>query len=300
MRNQKIYFLLFFTLLCCAKSFGQLGPVKYKDVAEIQKRNLLVALVEPSEKITAEQAENYNKALMEAVKLHWTTHKTFEAKPSSEVFKLYSEKNTNYSVIKYDVIKVDRMENHVVVDSWNVGNIGFTLIEHAFDKKPDFIMNQPITTLSPTNIDFYVAVKTFQNWMDFRSAKKNIITDGKRAAVENAKTFKTKTLLLNKAFLDPKLTTTEIKEVFPYNYKIVDNEEIEKAILEKDPNYLFVYIAPLNVWNPTQLGQQVLDTQNISMLGISLNTFSMRGASYGQVISKSDFPEYQRYVREGK
>src|SRR4051794_18978554 len=121
---------LFISFILLAKICNaQIGPVKYKDVAEIQKRALILALVEPTEKITAAQAETYNKALIEAVKLHWTTHKIFEAKPSSEVFKLYTAKSTNYSVIKYDIIKVDRVENNMVVDSWNVGNIGFALIE---------------------------------------------------------------------------------------------------------------------------------------------------------------------------
>src|SRR5688572_2209676 len=102
MRISRIYFLLLSFILISFGSFGQLGPVKYKDVAEIQKRTLLLALVEPSEKVTPAQAEKYNQYLTDAVKRHWSTHKTFEAKPVSEVLKLYNEKNNQYAVIQYD------------------------------------------------------------------------------------------------------------------------------------------------------------------------------------------------------
>jgi hypothetical protein len=50
-----------------------------------------------------------------------------------------------------------------------------------------------------------------------------------------------KTLLIPTTFADSKMTEKEIKEVYPYAYKIVSPEEIAKAILTKDATCIVAY-----------------------------------------------------------
>jgi hypothetical protein len=59
---------------------------------------------------------------------------------------------------------------------------------------------------------------------------------------DNIKDIKGKTLYLLKEELAPNVNTeAKIKKIYPYDFKIVTQEDIEKAIKDRDPNVVFLH-----------------------------------------------------------
>ena len=59
-----------------------------------------------------------------------------------------------------------------------------------------------------------------------------------------ASDLKSKTLLINKDYLQEKfITLGQIKSIYKYNVRIVDKEEIEKAVNEQNPDKAYFYIV---------------------------------------------------------
>jgi hypothetical protein len=113
----------------------------------------------------------------------------------------------------------------------------------------------------------------------------------------NSKILKGKTLLLDKNDVDSDLNWSEIKAIYKYNFKIVTSAEIEKAIINLDPNYAIIQIVSLQVGKGNVNAHIIHETQTGRILGYVVPTvaFGIQGTSlitYNSKIKKKQLKEY--------
>jgi hypothetical protein len=101
----------------------------------------------------------------------------------------------------------------------------------------------------PTEGDLALGLQMMQNFLQARldGKKRNEILD---EAKENKSLLESKTLLIDRQDIKGGLSQAQIKSAYPYPFKIVDYQTIEKAILDRDKNFAVVQIIPLRTGVP--------------------------------------------------
>lgn len=147
-----------------------------------------------------------------------------------EVFRVYAESSSGYGTHVNEFTR-----------------FSIKLGEKYDKKRPVFFIDVPISyhnqKLYLTKSDIYFAVRFIQNHLIARKSgrrqgalyKEN---EGKEGKLEN------KTLLIDRALMDPKLEEKDIPTYYTYPYKVTDEKEIEKALSENDGRYAYVAITP--------------------------------------------------------
>ncbi len=255
--------VLILFLLVSPKIFGQFGQGKPEDIQDIKKRTLILILEEEDEKIIKklskkpnelkfykEEIKRLNADLAETASKFWTFTTTQLVKTRAEVESLKASKNKTHAVLAFDRYQATDWAgdfygfNRYVINSKLIGALFLDLIEDFEDKKSVSVQNLP--NLVPTKADLAAGLEMMQNYLNARSSgkKRKETMDEVR---ENSSQLKSKILLLDKEDLKGKLKEADIKAIYPFQYKIVDYAEIEKAILEKDAQYAFIQIVPLSI-----------------------------------------------------
>jgi hypothetical protein len=120
--------------------------------------------------------------------------------------------------------------------------------EKYTSKRPVFYQDV-ISEIQNDNIvlnkrEIIFAVCFIQNHLNARREGKNRMLFTLEV-IENSGKLKNKTLLVDKNFLDKKLTKEDFKKNYPYSYVISDLKLIEKTQTMRDKNYAYVEIAPI-------------------------------------------------------
>jgi len=257
------YIFVLLLLLVSLKPFAQFGQGKVEDIQDIKKRTLILLLEEEDEKILKKLAKKpdelkfykdeivrLNADLTEIAAKFWTFTSGPVTKTRTEVEALKASKDKKYTVLAFDRYKATDWArdfygvNRYAINSKLIGALFIDLIEEFEEHKSVSIQNLP--NLVPTKGDLAAGLEMMQNYLNARLAGKKR-KDTMDEVKENGAQLKSKTLLLDKEDLKGKLKPADIKAAYPFNYKIVDYGEIEKAILEKDSQYAFVQIVPLSL-----------------------------------------------------
>jgi hypothetical protein len=286
----KRYILFVLTLLASSTFAQYFGMGKVDEVKEIQSRPLILMLEEVDPKVAEkyskkpaelsayqEEIERTNQAMIEAVTNFWTFTKAPAVKKKSEVDALIKAKNKQYAILALDRIKItsyvkDGMFRYNY-DSKVVATTYIDLIENLYRGNPVYFQNLP--NEFPSRGDITIGIEMMQNFLTARleGKKRNDISD---EADEATGALTTKTLYLDKADLKNGLTEAQIKETYPYPFKIVTYDEIEKLILSRDKNGAVVQIIPLSVGVPAFI-HFVAATEN----GKTLAFYKAVQASFG-------------------
>lgn len=257
------YIFVLLLLFVPLKPFAQFGQGKVEDIQDIKKRTLILLLEEEDEKILKKLAKKpdelkfykdeivrLNADLTEITAKFWTFTSAPVTKTRTEVEALKASKDNKYAVLAFDRYKATDWArdfygvNRYAINSKLIGALFIDLIEEFEERKSVSIQNLP--NLVPTKGDLAAGLEMMQNYLNARLAGKKR-KDTMDEVKENGTQLKSKTLLLDKEDLKGKLKPADIKAAYPFNYKIVDYAEIEKAILEKDSQYAFVQIVPLSL-----------------------------------------------------
>ncbi len=235
MKN-KILCLLFFLTLNLINA--QLGYGKLEDIQKLKEVTLLVVLEDEND------SEEYNEALKLSFEKNWS----FSDKIKIITKKEFGELNSKTNKGKYAYFK------KVI----HKGDNGFSLIKskglittHDFtldiigNKKHIHSMMYP--TSIPNEADFKFIIQQIQFYLKSRldlktgkQSKKDILND----MAVNTKNVKSKTLLLDREDLAPKLIES-INKIYPYTYEISSKEAIDKAILNNSANTVYIKVVPI-------------------------------------------------------
>ena len=322
--------LLFLISVCARTGFAQFKNTSYKEALQIQKRIMLVSIEEEDKKYIEknkknpkqiqyyrEQLANRNQFLKSALESCWTFSKT-EFKTKSEVTQLLKTKPDEYSNMDYNIyndyswVNTGRGSNgrpagyDPVRRDYNWSTRSRTLSNRILQlvikmPKIEVQCNLPTVYISPGDVIF--GVQQLQYTLSFLAADpKNSMRDLLFGQVEkNAPELKNKILLVNKDDLSAKLSEDEISKNYPFSFKIVSAEEIEKAIVAKDAQYAFVQLVP------AQIGKGNVDVQMISnaedgklffydMPRFAVSSIQGISTATNQVIKAKDFRAFAKDV----
>ena len=243
-----------------------------KEAREIKKRTLIVGLEELDAKMakkldgslfeyTKTQIEGINYALKTAVEKYWNYNSKIIYMPLSEATALVKKKPDDYAILQL----------YKYTDYWNlrVGNGWEKDVSNTrVNNSPAFYKYNPGTRYTeaaneivflsiymPSRIcainlpNLYVSLSdAVYGVMQMQYILNRLNDEEKSSAFKvvqecNGKYLKEKTLLFCKDDLEKKLTESKIREIYPFNFKIVTSDEIDSAILKKDDKSVIVQIV---------------------------------------------------------
>jgi hypothetical protein len=237
-----------------------------KEIAEIKSRKFIIA-IEPEWETVLKVLKNdpiklaeYKKSVADFniffkkhIEKFWKFHTKFECKTYDEIAEIRKDESLaeNYVYISCSKFKLDALDREVRLPYFYEGfdEEGFkspsgsflrlVFLEKEFKNHSGKSREYVGLTgqSSPNEADIILGVKRLVEQIEMLasglSMKKYKLDVAKRGI-----SLKGKTLLL-----DEKLTDKNIKtEGFPFKVKIVSKEEIDKAIINEDPNYACMII----------------------------------------------------------
>ena len=254
-------------LLPSIHSFSQTKDAK--SAINLKKQVLLVALEEENPKIVKKlskkkeelefyknQIEGNNTALKNAVENYWKYSSSVEFKPYSEALKMRDENKEKYALMSYfKYVEYDQYNSTGA--GWNRNGGGFSYNPGTHYSEAVNTITQITLTLSDTKLtaclptlyvskaDAVYGVQQLQYVVSTLQKDENatLKTVYSKDIPKNGFELKNKTLLFDKEDLDKGLTESTIKKIYPYPFKIVSMQEIEKAILNKEPGIAYVMIT---------------------------------------------------------
>lgn len=280
MKKIKLLLLLFlFTYNISNAQFGMSLKNKAKDVNIIKNTTLLVVLKDIDDPILkkqfkkteienlAEYVENYNKTLKESFTNDWTFTKEIKFINKNEL-KDYKKNKNKYSYFistkKGKTAKHQVKENLIHYEIFLTGKKSPTF---------SFIYNE----YPMTNADFRFLIQQSQlifeglsNYASMGKINKKMRKEGMAKFKENRNLIKSKILLINSNELTKKVIA-KLKGIYPYKLEIADKNKVDKVIMEKNSEYLYLKVV--------QLGQidQVKSYKSKNLNVHSLNSrFSVR------------------------
>jgi hypothetical protein len=183
-----------------------------------------------------------NALLKKTVASHWKHHSVPIFKTANEIETMKEEEKEKKKKLRkaYTVLSMDFFsENHATREASAVKTdkmyTGDALYLYLRFWEGDEIVYTSIPHVIPTASDMVYAVRYLSNQVKGMEFGKNI-TD---LCEENGPQVRTKTLLVT-AFQVSELKEKDLLKVYPYQYKVVKQSVIDKAILTSDPKYAVI------------------------------------------------------------
>ncbi|MFA5419146.1 MAG: hypothetical protein WC341_11875 [Bacteroidales bacterium] len=332
---KKIYLLMILAFVFKG-AVAQFSMTSQSEANQIKNATLIVAFEEPNAKTVAKlekkdkkklkhylsQIEGRNFALSNAVENYWNFTANMEYMTESEAFQLMKSNKDKYVILKFGkFLDYERVKTGLGANGkpagWTQDNSGILTYNTSTHRSelantittieigdPKSLIKVYLPNLYPSAADAVYGIQELQYILNYLIADPDHkIPKIMRHIRDNAGALKDLTLLVDKDMVDEKLSLTEIEEIYPYPFKLVDYEEIEKAILEKDPRYAYVTIVQ------TPGGKGNVSTQTIMTAAtgelLCFNTpkvaVTIKGTSivtYNKRISKKQFAIYANDVEE--
>ena len=183
-----------------------------------------------------------NDLIKKAVTRFWKHHKTvlYKTKAEIEAMKAAEEEKKKKLRKHYAVMSMDffsgrvktREESAVLTDQQYTGDGNYLFIR--FWEGIQFVYTS-IPHVIPTEADLVYAVRYLSNQIEGMEYGKDIT----KLCEENAPQMRSKTLLLT-AWQASQLEAKDWEKYYPYPHKIVSQTEIDKAIVNADPNFAVI------------------------------------------------------------
>lgn len=249
-RNYSLGLLILMSSLVQA----QMVNTSHKKALEIKEKVLLVV----------------NKgALGHLVKKYWTFHEKIEYVEGSQVKSLMKKNKGKYVLLENRFIeKKKAVRNYNYVGGTRT-HTTHTITVNSFHalvlslkrgrKHWDVKINLSDHYSQEHNIMAgLLQMQQVMNYLVADKAHRNVNMFYKKQAKINSLELKNKTLLIDKNLLAKKLKLAKIKEYYPFPYKIVSADFIEKSLKEQNPDYAFIHIAN------TDTGKGILNVQFVA------------------------------------
>lgn len=289
---------LFFNLLVSFPAQAQMVG-KMKDLVEFSKRPLIVTLLEAGDEKDSQGVFAFNEAVKSSIESCWALNQKVTFMTESEIESLIKAKNKGYAVLQIESWQITKERSrhgtyYANPNSWVNSFIRFRFIE---DSPMSAFYLHYLLSPHPNQADLTGALMQTQNFIE-KSIRNKRELDLKKEAEHIGPTLTKKTLLIDKGMLYKTLTEDEIKEIYTSPYKLVDRQEIEDAILNREPGYAYIDIQPANPNNPTQFNQFIVDAHSGDILAYSppLRFFKLGGYTFGRELEKVNFEDFNKYI----
>jgi hypothetical protein len=252
-----------------------------KQINEVKNRTLIILLLDPADhnmltkqgmdKSAQDQQDSIiillNSNIRQAVTKYWTFSTNFIFTTLDTMRQLMKEDSKKYAVMIYlnrddnaanvnqmaklDYIQVQWYAKHNIIPGYN-SCISLYNFKNAFsrlaillslsDSSPIYEAFMPKGFPSEANLKYGLdqIQNEFKNLLDDEETKKK--------AKSNRKPIKELTLLIPMEDMDSTLTEKDIRQVYPYPFKISSYAEIQNKILEKDETVACLMVIPELMW----------------------------------------------------
>lgn len=247
----KHYFLSVILFLFAFQTDAQ--NTKSSDAKSLKEKKMIIALKEYPKKATEEMKlliDSSNASLKFAMENYWTFNEVVDFMPLSEAKDFVKDNKDSHSYLAIELgfsksTKKNENDNfkgnayRYVSYSERIGIYAPSLTSSVF--LPHY--EGPLTHAAAV-----FGVMQMQKILTLLYQEEITSIMGSRSYVKNnGPKLKNKTLLIPKEYVSNKLTNEEIREAYPFNLEICNLQKIEKAILDRDPDYAVVYHVPLPV-----------------------------------------------------
>ncbi|MES2732717.1 MAG: hypothetical protein V4714_13255 [Bacteroidota bacterium] len=269
-------------LVCLSSAKAQFPTITFDQVVALKQKTIIVIVEEEDPDIVLklskknpEKLQTYrdnifgkNMALRFAIENYWNFTSGMEYKTYEEAFKLYSKDSKQYAFIHFGVHTEQEMVRtghsfNGQPAGWSRTGSGTSVYNPSTRRSETSnvisilqiyvpgkeVIRVSLPNMYPSKGDAVYGIQQMQYILRYVEADK----DAKAYKVlysepeKLAPMLKGKTLLIDKDDLDPKLDEQEIKKAYPFPLKVASYEEIETAIINKEPNYAFVQIVPMDM-----------------------------------------------------
>lgn len=207
---------------------------------------------------------DFDKKIEEVFKKYWKLNKNISFTSQKDLKQLLKGNEQKYCVLTIQDIVSSQGYNGASNFVNEFMRFAVSLGEKADKKKPLFYQNiafkeddrnskraklfgkSPEYTLDLDKKEILFALDYIQNHLIARTEGKNRGTFYYEV-IENTGNLANTTLLIAREDLHEKLTEQDIKDNYPYKYKIVDYKKIEELYLLRSKGFSFVEVAPMGV-----------------------------------------------------
>lgn len=307
-------------LLYSTAVWAQLGLGKPKDIAIVKSQSLIVILKDEDPKELKKLAgkpedlatykgyiANYNAQMQELAPKLWKFSPSVEFKHESDLPALRKAKGAQHGVLQQaELADTHRHYNSAGGAPGGMGNMAnytyssehlsaFTLEVYG-DGDQNKVWRVSIAPGPIYASDIIFSLRTMQTYIQSR-------LDGRsrgdmRAEVDaNSKRLPTKTLLIDEADLEDKLTVADIKASYPFPYQVVPRLTIEQAAATNDARYAYIRMMPAT---ESIIVQVAVDAATSDLLAYSLpNRLQVMALhSGGGTVTKGSLKDFAKMAKK--
>jgi len=322
--QSSLFTFLIFLLICCNTSAQNTSS---KEAKEFQKRTLIVGLEEINPKKIKQlkgskleyyktQIQGNNYALKTAVEKYWKFNPAVKFLPLSEAKKLLKNKPKEYALLSFS--KYTDYAHHTAGAGWSQASSNYhtssqfppdlrynsgTRYTVAANEIMCLNIDMPSTIYAINLPNLYVSLSDAVygvkqiDYIFNRLIEDDNLRFGLILKECNGNILKNKTLLLCNDDLDKELDEEKIKNIYPYKFRIVTIDEIDRAIIDQDSDYVIVQIVSTKGGKGTVSMHYLADTSTGCIVGYVVPTISFRLMdskliTYNQKIKEKQLKKY--------
>lgn len=320
----KLFMVLF--IVTSFNLHAQFGLGKIEEIEAVQKRKLIVMIEEPREKMLKKIAKRpkrgsvddykadlkiYNQNVKAVMEKFWPYNKeAIEYKTFDEIEALRKTKTKDYAVVaclSSEARSTSAGYNYANGLHWvrdikedfedrDDGMFSVMIVNtiEDFSKQPVYFV--PLFDVFPSRAALVYGVKNMESYFNMRiQTKKNgakVRDEMERAEEEMSKRapkLAQKTLLIREEWLDKELTKDNLKNFYPYPYKICDRMFLDEVVMNQDANYAYgvelPYVMSTSHSNSVLYFQYVMDgadSQPMCVVKPSTGSMMLAGSVTGK------------------
>lgn len=233
--------------------------LKLEDAKKIKASKVIMALTDD---------ESVNEAFRKAISSFWTLTEIAEELPTTEAIKqVKGDGKVTVLMLGKDVTKnyTDNADGWTTVKSASGLYIG---LNTKGEKNANLMQHIPEWSEEQLAFGLQSIQDMVGSMIDNKVESNFKLKDIYAARGSEIKNY---TLLVNSAFLDDNMGAEAIKKVYPFDFKIVSNEEFKTAILEKRENVCYLNSAPVPVGEGIRFVSYVMSTTEPKTYAVFLN-----------------------------
>jgi hypothetical protein len=205
--------------------------------------------------------DNFNNAIKDAVDKYGKFTKTVEYLPQTKVNAILKEGNTKYIVLQYGLregvykplmfsdMYADQEYSSALRKASAAEGFGvFNLLLPVKDKEPEILYSVFVPVAYPSPGDMIYAMQIISGQVTTMTKNRGYEVSEFNAEInKHNKSLKERTLMLDNSQVDPKQDMNDFSKAYPYNLKLVDYQEINRAIVEGDTTVAYVQVVPMEM-----------------------------------------------------
>ena len=285
----KLISLIFLLLtLSLPHSKGQIITKKFLKNGKLSSKTIIFSIPSLSKK-EQQKYPDFSENFKEIIHKYWTLNENYKIMNYDDAIKEV-KRNKKTSVM------AEFVSTYYTIGTAPIGDPG-NMFRLVIPKGPMNVAYKALVIfleddISKTDIVYSLMLCQYmiKNHDKFKSSK--IM---KEAAQINGAQLRDKTLLISESELI-KLSIEDISAVYPFKFEIVSDRDKEKAILDQNDNYLFIYYSEVATTSAKSEPIKIIfSAHNGAIISWAVSKFSINGIGSRFYLKKKDFKDFVKH-----